>query len=307
MAVSDVVERTAKALSDKYGAAMYTDYRQLLERKDIQAVCLCVPSGMRMEIAVACAEAGKNVLSEKPLDVSTKRIDSIIAATDKAGVRLGCIFQSRFADGSALIKQALDQGRFGTLVLGDAYIKWYRSPEYYASGAWRGTKKLDGGGALMNQGIHQIDLLQWFMGPVKTVKAQVTRRLHHGLEVEDTATAMLEFENGAFGVIAGLGTRAGGDSRQHGQHLHGRRGIALALAKRRAVDARIEAQSAWSGWVPARPTRSAASRPRGIAASADFIQAIQRAAHRVSTDAIAMPLRSLNLQVGKSEKRSSQR
>ena len=170
VAVSDVVERTAKTLADQYGAAMYTDYRQLLERKDIQAVCLCVPSGMRMEIAVDCAAAGKNVLSEKPLDVSTKRIDRIIAATDKAGVRLGCIFQSRFADGSALIKQALDQGRFGTLVLGDAYIKWYRSPEYYASGAWRGTKKWDGGGALMNQGIHQIDLLQWFMGPVKRAR-----------------------------------------------------------------------------------------------------------------------------------------
>jgi len=249
VAVSDVVERTAQALSDKYGAAMYTDYRQLLERKDIQAVCLCVPSGMRMEIAVACAEAGKNVLSEKPLDVSTKRIDRIIAATDKAGVRLGCIFQSRFADGSALIKQALDQGRFGTLVLGDAYIKWYRSPEYYASGAWRGTRKWDGGGALMNQGIHQIDLLQWFMGPVKTVKAQVTRRLHHGLEVEDTATAMLEFENGAFGVIEGSTAIWPGHPAR--VEIHGSTGSTYTedgaikfwqFTKRRAVDAKIEAQ-----------------------------------------------------------------
>jgi len=248
VAVSDVVEATAKKLSDKYGADMYLDYRKMLERKDIQAVCLCVPSGMRMEIAVACAEAGKNVLSEKPLDVNTKRIDKIIAATDKAGVRLGCIFQSRFAEGSQLIKKALEQGRFGTLTLGNAYIKWYRSPEYYASGAWRGTIKLDGGGALMNQGIHQIDLLQWFMGPVKSVRAQTARRLHKGLEVEDTATAMLEFESGAFGTIEGSTAIWPGHPAR--VEVHGSAGSAYTedgaikfwqFAKKQAVDAKVEA------------------------------------------------------------------
>ena len=203
VAVSDVFEPVGRRLADKYDVELHTDYHRLLERKDIQAVCLCVPSGLRMEIAVACARAGKHVLSEKPLDVTTKRIDKIIAATEKAGVRLGCIFQSRFAEANRLIKQAIEQGRFGKLVLGDAYIKWYRSPEYYASGAWRGTKKLDGGGALMNQGIHQIDLLQWFMGPVAKVQAQTTRALHAGLEVEDLATVMLEFKSGAYGVIEG--------------------------------------------------------------------------------------------------------
>ncbi len=249
VAVSDVVEATAKKLADQYGAAMYTDYRKMLERDDIQAVCLCVPSGMRMEIAVACANAGKNILSEKPLDVSTKRIDRIIAATDKAGVRLGCIFQSRFAEGSQKIKKAIEQGRFGTLTLGDAYIKWYRSEAYYASGAWRGTWKLDGGGALMNQGIHQIDLLQWFMGPVKTVRAQTTRRLHEGLEVEDTATAMLEFENGAFGVIEGSTAIWPGHPAR--VEVHGTTGSTYTedgaikfwqFSKRRATDAKIEAQ-----------------------------------------------------------------
>ena len=249
VAVSDVVERTATALADKYNADVYTDYRKMLERKDVQAVCLCVPSGLRMEIAVACAEAGKHILSEKPLDVSTKRIDRILAATDKAGVRLGCIFQSRFAEGSQRIKQAIEQGRFGTLVLGDAYIKWYRSAEYYGSGAWRGTRKLDGGGALMNQGIHQIDLLQWFMGPVKSVRAQVTRRLHLGLEVEDTATAMLEFESGAFGVIEGSTAIWPGHPAR--VEIHGSTGSAYTedgaikfwqFAKRRAIDAKIEAE-----------------------------------------------------------------
>ncbi len=203
VAISDIVEESAKKLAGKYNAIAYTDYKEMLKRDDIDAVCLCVPSGLRAEIAEVCAAAGKHILSEKPLEVSTERIDRIINATDKAGVKLGCIFQSRFSEGAQRIKEALDQGRFGTLALGNAYIKWYRSPEYYASGAWRGTRKLDGGGALMNQGIHQIDLLQWFMGPVKSVSAKTTRVVHKGLEVEDLAVAILEFENGALGTIEG--------------------------------------------------------------------------------------------------------
>ena len=202
-AVSDVVAASAEKLAGEYKADAYADYREMLERKDIQAVCLCVPSGMRAEIAIACAAAGKHILSEKPLEVTTARIDRIINATDKANVLLGCIFQSRFAEGSLLIKKALDEGRFGKLVLGDAYIKWYRSPEYYASGAWRGTRRIDGGGVLMNQGIHQIDLLRWFFGPVKTVRAHVGNVVHTGIEVEDVAAATIEFTNGALGVIEG--------------------------------------------------------------------------------------------------------
>ncbi|MCL4694084.1 MAG: Gfo/Idh/MocA family oxidoreductase [Candidatus Hydrogenedentes bacterium] len=203
VAVSDVVEANAKKLTDKYPAETYTDYQELLKRDDIQAVSLCVPSGLRADIAEACAKAGKHILAEKPLEVTTERIDRVIKAVDDAGVKLGCIFQYRYADGPANIRKALDAGRFGKLVLGDAYIKWYRSQEYYDSGAWRGTRKLDGGGCLMNQGIHQIDLLLWFFGPVKTVTAQTALVGHTGIEVEDLACAMLTFENGAMGVIEG--------------------------------------------------------------------------------------------------------
>jgi UDP-N-acetyl-2-amino-2-deoxyglucuronate dehydrogenase len=203
VAVSDVVEKNAQTLAEKYGATPYTDYLRMLERDDIQAVSLCVPSGMRAEMGEACARAGKHILSEKPLEISTDRIDRLVRAADTAGVKLGCIFQYRFAEGPAQVKKALEAGRFGRLVLGDAYIKWYRSDEYYRSGQWRGTRRLDGGGALMNQGIHQIDLLLWFMGPVRKVVAQTASVGHEGLEVEDLACAMLTFENGAMGVIEG--------------------------------------------------------------------------------------------------------
>ncbi len=249
MAVADVVEKSAKKLADKYGADSYGDIRYLLDRDDIQAVCLCVPSGLRAEIAVKCAAAGKHVLSEKPLEVTTKRIDRIIRATEKAGVLLGCIFQSRFADGSQKVKKAIEQGRFGKLVLGDAYIKWYRSPEYYASGAWRGTRKIDGGGCLMNQGIHQIDLLQWFMGPVKSITARTARVEHLDIEVEDLAAAVLEFKNGAIGVIEGSTAIWPGHPAR--VDIHGTDGGAWLedgaikywnFKKGRAIDAKIRAE-----------------------------------------------------------------
>ena len=203
VAVSDVAEKSAKALAGKYGATAYTDYREMLKRPDLQVVNLCVPSGMRGEIGAVCAAAGKHIIAEKPLEISTKRIDALIAAAAKAKVKLACVFQSRFGTGSQLVHQAIRDNRFGRLVLGDAYIKWFRSQEYYDGGAWRGTRKMDGGGALMNQGIHQIDLLLWFMGPVKWVKAETRLLAHKGLEVEDLACAMIEFKSGAMGMIEG--------------------------------------------------------------------------------------------------------
>jgi predicted dehydrogenase len=201
VAVSDVSESLAQSLAAKYKVDAYADYRALLDRKDVDAVCLCVPSGMRADIGSVCAQAGKHILAEKPIEVSTARADRLIAAAAKANVKLSCVFQSRFAEGASLIRKAIEQGRFGRLVLGDAYIKWFRSHDYYKSGAWRGTRKLDGGGALMNQGIHQIDLLLWFMGPVKWVRAETRLSAHEGLEVEDLACAQMEFANGALGVI----------------------------------------------------------------------------------------------------------
>ncbi|HPO15751.1 MAG TPA: Gfo/Idh/MocA family oxidoreductase [Candidatus Hydrogenedentes bacterium] len=247
VAVSDIDEARAASLAGKYGAEVYTDYRAMLRRADIQAVSICVPSGLRVDIAEACAAAGKHILSEKPLEINTERIDRIIRAADKAKVLLGCIFQSRFAEGTQQLLKAVQQGRFGKLVLGDAYIKWYRTQEYYAAGKWRGTKKWDGGGALMNQGIHYIDLLLYFMGPVKRVTAQMKCIGHPGLEVEDLATVLLEFKNGAMGVIEGTTSAWPGHSAR--VEIYGMEGSAALqdgeivlwkFAKRKAIDAKIE-------------------------------------------------------------------
>ena len=203
VAVSSRNAENAKRLTDRYNVDSYTDYTEMLKRDDLDIACVCTPSGAHLDPAVAAAAAGKHVIVEKPLEITLQRCDEIIAACDAAGVRLCAIFNSRFTESTALVKSTIESGRFGKLTLGDAYIKWYRSQEYYDSGGWRGTWELDGGGALMNQSIHAIDLLQYFMGPVKSVQAFTDTLAHERIEVEDAAVAALRFENGALGVIEG--------------------------------------------------------------------------------------------------------
>lgn len=179
----------------------YSSLKDMLADERVNIVAIAVPSGLHMEIAVAAAKAGKHVIVEKPLEVTLKKCDRIIRECEKSGVKLGTIFPSRFHDSSMKLKHAIDRGRFGRLTIGDAYVKWFRTQEYYDSGAWRGTWSLDGGGALMNQGIHCVDLLIWLMGPVDELTAYTAQLAHEGIEVEDTAVATLRFANGAIGVI----------------------------------------------------------------------------------------------------------
>ncbi len=191
----------ADAFANEFGCDAYTNLATMLSRNDIHVVSICTPSGAHMEPAIQAAQAGKHVLVEKPLEVTLKRCDKLIQACETAGVQLGTIFPSRFHGSAQLLKQAIDQGRFGTIALADAYVKWYRTQAYYDSGAWRGTWELDGGGALMNQAIHSVDLLLWLMGPVVEVTAMSATRAHERIEVEDCAVATLRFANGALGVI----------------------------------------------------------------------------------------------------------
>ncbi len=196
---------TRPAAADKFakttGCRAYHNLKDMLADPEIDVVTIGTPSGAHMEPAVAAARAGKHVVVEKPLEVTLRRCDRIIAECEKAGVVLSTIFPSRFHEPSIEIKRAIDGGRFGRLTVGDAIVKWYRTQEYYDSGAWRGTWQLDGGGALMNQAIHSVDLLAWLMGPVAEISAKIAMLAHKRIEVEDVAMATLEFDNGALGII----------------------------------------------------------------------------------------------------------
>jgi predicted dehydrogenase len=201
VACTDAIPAAADRLAQATGCRAYHELRDMLADPCVDVVTICTPSGLHMEPAVAAAKAGKHVIVEKPLEITLARCDKIIAACEKAGVVCSTIFPSRFHEPARLIRQAIDQGRFGRLTLGDAYVKWYRTQQYYDGGKWRGTWKLDGGGALMNQAIHSVDLLTYFMGPVKRIAAQTATLAHERIEVEDVATASLQFESGALGTI----------------------------------------------------------------------------------------------------------
>ncbi|KAA1262421.1 putative 4,5-dihydroxyphthalate dehydrogenase [Rubripirellula obstinata] len=199
--VTDRRPEAATEFAAKNDIEAFDSLEAMLADPRIEAVSICTPSGAHMDPAVAAAKAGKHVIVEKPLEITTERCDEIIRACEEAGVRLAVTFQSRFHESSRLIKQAVEQGRFGKITMGDAYVKWFRSQAYYDSGAWRGTWNMDGGGALMNQAIHSVDLLVWLMGPVKEISAMTATMTHERIEVEDVAVATLKFENGALGVI----------------------------------------------------------------------------------------------------------
>ncbi|GIV76911.1 Gfo/Idh/MocA family oxidoreductase [Litorilinea aerophila] len=218
--VCNRTESRGRALAERCQAEWTDDYTQAVRRDDVDAVVVATPSGTHMEIAVAAAQAGKHLLVEKPIDITLPRVDRIIQSAQEAGVVLACVFPLRFSAGVHKVKEALDAGRLGRLTLADVYVKWYRPQSYY-DGSWRGTWQYDGGGALMNQSIHNIDLLQWLAGPVASVYGR-TATLAHQMETEDTASAVLTFQSGALGVIQGATSAWPGDPAR--VELHGDRG-----------------------------------------------------------------------------------
>ena len=185
-------------LAAEHGAAWYTNYEKFLTHRPMDLVAIGSPSGLHAEEGIAAARRGLHVLVEKPIDICCARADALIAETEKAGVKLGVFFQDRFKPGIREMKRAVDSGALGKPVLADARVKWYRPPEYYGNSHWRGTFALDGGGALINQGIHTIDLLLWIFGQVVAVQARKATAVHE-IEAEDTLLATLQFSNGALG------------------------------------------------------------------------------------------------------------
>lgn len=193
----------AKKVAETYNCAAYDNYDAFLKHEGLDIVSIATPTGAHLDPAVKAANAKKHIICEKPIEVTLERVDQVIQACEENGVKLAGIFPRRFNSAVKEFKKAVETNKLGTLTMADAYIKWYRTQEYYDNGEWRGTWKLDGGGALMNQGIHTIDLLYHLAGDVETVSAFATCRIHEGIEVEDLAVATIKFKNGALGVIEG--------------------------------------------------------------------------------------------------------
>ncbi len=204
VAVCDLDEARCRKTADATGCEWTTDYDELLSRSDIDVVQVMVPSGMHADFGVKAAQAGKHVVTTKPIEVTLEAADRLIKACSDAGVMLAVDFEYRYLPSSVIIKEAIDRGLLGKLVLGEVSLKWYRSQSYYDVG-WRGTWKYDGGGSLMNQTIHDIDLLLWFMGKPKWVMGHASINTHK-IETEDLGMALIEFENGAKGRILGTTT-----------------------------------------------------------------------------------------------------
>jgi UDP-N-acetyl-2-amino-2-deoxyglucuronate dehydrogenase len=215
----------AEKMAQQYGVEFESNLDRFLERQDIQAVSICTPSGTHTELGIKAAAAGKHVVVEKPIDVTVEKARRLIEACQHARVKLSVIFQARFLPAVQILKSAIDRNRLGRIIVGDAYVKWYRTREYYEAARWRGTLALDGGGALINQSIHSIDLLQHFVGPVASVFGFAEKKLHPYIEAEDTAVAVLKFKNGALGVVEGATSIAPGFSRR--VEIHGEKGSVI--------------------------------------------------------------------------------
>ncbi len=203
IAVVDNNLEKAKQLGLSYNADWYINIHEVLLRKDIDVVNICTPSGMHRDFAIKAAKAKKHIIVEKPIEVTLEKADEIIVACKKNGVKLSVISQHRFDNSTKVLKNIIMEGKLGNLFLCNTAVNWYRSQKYYDSSGWRGTIDLDGGGALMNQSIHMIDLMQYLMGPVESVKADIGTFNHTNIQVEDVATALIKFKNGGLGTVVG--------------------------------------------------------------------------------------------------------
>ena len=194
-------EKNVKKCAEKYSVKWHTDWNKFIFDNELDIVSICTPSGNHLDYGEKAAEAGKHIIVEKPIEVTLERAETLIEKCKENNVKLAVIYQSRFIPEIAELKKQLERNIIGNIFMGDAYIKWYRNQEYYDSGKWRGSFNLDGGGVLINQAIHTIDLLQWFMGDVKTVYGKIGTFTHNNIEGEDNAVAVLHYKSGAIGVI----------------------------------------------------------------------------------------------------------
>ncbi|CAG7618730.1 Gfo/Idh/MocA family protein [Paenibacillus allorhizosphaerae] len=221
VAVCDADPNRAEQHAQRYNVRKYTDYGKLLADPDVDVVCLATPSGVHPQQTIMAAQAGKHIVCEKPIAIRLDDVERMISACAEAGVQLATIFPRRVSPAAIYVKRLLDDGKLGKLSLCSGYVKFYRSQAYYDSAGWRGTWAMDGGGAMMNQGIHTIDLLQWLAGPVRSLFGYA-RPVLRNIEVEDTAVVSLQFQSGALGSIEA--TTTAHKQPDHRIIIHGDRG-----------------------------------------------------------------------------------
>lgn len=230
-------EEKGRVFAERFQCRWHADYERMLDEENPDVAMICTPSGFHLEPTLACARRGISVLCEKPLEITTHRVDRMIEAARQAGIHLGGIFPSRFNPVLGVVREAARQGRFGNLAFAGTWVPWWREDKYYSPDRWQGKLALDGGGALMNQSIHGIDALQWIVSatmpelrpeenPVTEVFAYCGKRGHDPklIEVEDTAVAVLRFRNGALGQILGATSMWPGSDRRF--MMAGRNGTA---------------------------------------------------------------------------------
>ena len=286
VAVADIVPECAQRLAAQYGANAYASLLAMLENETLDVVNVCTPSGLHGEHACQIMRSGRHVIIEKPMEITLAAIDEMLQVQKEMGVKLAVISQHRFDAAAQEVYALVQESAFGRLVLGNVLVPWWRSQGYYDSGAWRGTWSLDGGGVLMNQAIHNIDLLQWLMGPVQSIYAY-TDTLAHRMETEDVAVAVLRFTNGALGtIVATTGAYPGIATRLE---LCGDKGSAVieddTLAYLHLARNDTEAVGAYGVNAPsstlAKSASSAASNPAAVSGTshrlqiADMIRAIR--------------------------------
>lgn len=221
IAVMDRNPVKAEKLASIYGGRVYADYEELLRQPDIDVVCICTPSGIHPEQTIQAAEAGKHVFVEKPMAIQLDDLQRMQQSCEQQGVLLATVFPRRMSPQARYAREVIRSGRLGRLSLCSAYVKIYRDQAYYDSAGWRGTWEMDGGGAMMNQGIHTVDLLQWLVGPVASLYGK-SKAVLRNIEVEDTAISLLQFKNGAMGLLEITTTAYQGQGQR--LEIHGEKG-----------------------------------------------------------------------------------
>ncbi len=240
--VADVNAVGAEAFAGRYGITAYPDYEAMLADDAVKVICICTPSGFHAQQTLQAIRCGKHVVLEKPMALTEADADLIMEAEQRSGVLVTVVSQLRFSEDVQMLKDLVQKNAFGRQVFCNLFMKYWRAPSYYASSGWKGTLALDGGGALMNQGIHGIDLLLHLVGDAVVLKG-CKKTLCHSIEVEDTAAALLEFDSGALGVIEASTCTTPGFERR--LEIHGDRGYAV-MVEDRLAELMLDGKLLWS-------------------------------------------------------------